>query len=171
MRRLLWLLPLLLAGCMDDGLEDLRDFVRTSDVGMRGKAQPAPEPKPYESFAYANPNGELPDPFRIRKPKKGGQIDSKVERHNKEPLESFPLEALKMVAYLENGKNGANAFVRAPDGHLHKVKVGNYIGMNNGKITAIEPGKITVKEPPLDGEDATSVRINVLQLDDTGAAQ
>ncbi len=170
MKRLLWLLPLLLAGCMDDGLEDLRDFVRTSDAGMRGKAPPAPEPKTYEKFTYLNLNAELPDPFRIRKSKKDNQIDARVEKHNKEPLENFPLEALKMVAYLENKKNGANAIIRAPDGHLHKVKVGNYIGMNNGRITEVESGKITIKEPPIEGEDATTNHMNVLQLDDSGGS-
>lgn len=166
-----FMLPLLLTGCVGDGLEDLRDFVRTSDAGMRGKAMPGPEVKAYQGFAYENQKNPLPDPFKPRKSKKGNQLELLVEKHDKQELENYPLETLKMIAYLEDKKNGPNAVVRASDGHIYRVKVGHYIGMNNGKIIAITGEKITIKETLLDSEDASSERTNTLQLDDSGASQ
>lgn len=171
MRFVYCLLPLLLSGCVGDGLEDLRDFVRTSDAGMRGKALPGPEVKAYQGFTYDNQKTPLPDPFRPRKQKKGNQLELLVEKHDKQELENYPLEGLKMIAFLEDKKNGPNAVVRAPDGRIFRVKVGHFIGMNNGKITAITSEKISIKEILLDSEDVSSERTNTLQLDDSGASQ
>lgn len=164
-------LSLVLSGCVGDGLEDLRDFVRTSDAGMRGKSFPSPEVKVYEGFVYDNQVSQLPDPFKPRKPKKGNQIELSVEKHEKQELENFPLESLKMIAFLEDKKNGPNAIIRAPDNRIFRVKIGNYVGMNNGKITAITSEKVVIKESVLDSEDASRERTNTLQLDDSGAPQ
>lgn len=171
MRWLYWLLPLLLTGCLGDDMEDLREFVRTSDRGMRGKSFPSPEVRVSDAFVYDNPNGALPDPFKPRKPKKNGQLEIAVEKHDKQELENYPLENLKMVAYLENKKNGPNAIIRTPDGRTVRVKVGDYLGMNNGKILEIKNNKVTIREVVLDSDDASSERTNTLQLDDSGATQ
>ena len=57
---------LLLAGCGGEEFQDLRDFVKNAGVDMRGKVEPPPDIKPYESFTYDN-DSNLPDPFKPRK--------------------------------------------------------------------------------------------------------
>jgi type IV pilus assembly protein PilP len=65
---------LLLSACAEEEFQDLRDFVKETGSGMRGKVDPPPEIKPYEPFVYDNSTG-LPDPFKPRKPEaKSGRI-------------------------------------------------------------------------------------------------
>jgi type IV pilus assembly protein PilP len=164
---LLFLLPLLLfAGCGNDEFHDLQDFVANSGANMRGHIEPPPEVKPYEPFTYDN-SANLPSPFKPR------QAERKAEGHKglnepdfsrkKEELEDFPLENLKMVGYLYI-HNVANAVIKAPDGKLHHVKVGNYMGQNFGKIISITETELKLREMVQDSAGDWSERISTLQL-------
>jgi len=159
------LIPLLLAGCGGEEYQDLRDFVKNSGVDMRGKIEPPPEVKPYEYFAYTN-DTNLPDPFKPRKPEKrsgGGGINQPDLDRPKEALEEFPLENLKMVGYLYRSKVGY-AVIRATDGKLHRVKAGNYIGLNFGLIKEVTDTGITIKEMVQDSAGDWTERVSSLQL-------
>ena len=160
------LLPLLLAGCGGEEFQDLRDFVKNSGVDMRGKIEPPPEVKPYESFAFNNDTG-LPDPFKPRKPElhsntAGGLNQPDLDRP-KEALEEFPLESLKMVGYLFQNKVGY-AVIRAPDDKLHRVKAGNYVGLNFGLIKEVTGTEATIKEMVQDSSGDWTERVSTLQL-------
>lgn len=159
------LVSLLLTGCGGEEYQDLRDFVKNSGADMRGKIEPPPEVKPYEHFAYAN-DTNLPDPFKPRKPEKragGGGINQPDLDRPKEALEEFPLENLKMVGYLYRSKVGY-AVIRATDGKLHRVKAGNYIGLNFGLIKEVTDTEIIIKEMVQDSAGDWSERVSSLQL-------
>ncbi|MBI1174220.1 MAG: pilus assembly protein PilP [Sideroxydans sp.] len=163
---LVMLTVLLLAGCGGDEFQDLQDFVKNSGAGLRGKIAPPPEVKPYEPFDYDNSTG-LADPFKPRKPEtrgggRAGLNQPDFDRH-KEELEEFPLESLKMVGFLFQDNVGY-AIIRSPDGKLHRVKQGNYMGQNFGKITEITDGEVTLKEMVQDSAGDWSERISSLQL-------
>ena len=155
----------LLTACGGEEFQDLRDFVKNSGEGMRGKIDPPPEVKPYEPFVYNN-DANLPDPFKPRKPDlqagRGGINQPDLERP-KEALEELPLENLKMVGYLFQ-KNIGYAVIRAPDGKLHRVKSGNYIGSNFGLITEVTDTEVIVKEKVQDSSGDWSDRESSLQL-------
>ena len=51
---LLFIALLMLAGCGGEEFQDLRDFVKNAGADMRGKVEPPPDIKPYESFTYDN---------------------------------------------------------------------------------------------------------------------
>src|SRR3989338_6712163 len=108
----------------------------------------------------------LPDPFKPRKPDlrsgRGGINQPDLERP-KEALEEFPLENLKMVGYLFQNKIGY-AVIRAPDGKLHRVKAGNYIGLNFGLIKEVTEMEVIVKEVVQDSAGDWSDRVSSLQL-------
>lgn len=164
---LLLLLPLfLLAGCGNDEFHDLQEFVLNSGANMRGHIEPPPEVKPYEPFVYDNSAG-LPSPFKPRKPaRKPGAHTGLNEpdfTRKKEELEDYPLENLQMVGYLYI-HNVANAVIRAPDGKLHHVKVGNYMGQNFGKIISITETEVKLKEMVQDSAGDWSERTSTLQL-------
>lgn len=160
------LFSILLTGCGGEEFQDLRDFVKDAGADMRGKIPPPPEVKLYEPFAYDN-QANLPDPFKPRKP------DVRTSGHRganepdfdrpKEALEEFPLESLQMVGYLLQNKVGY-AVIRASDGKLHRVKAGNYVGMNFGLIQQISDTEVTVKEMVQDSAGDWSERISSLQL-------
>ncbi len=147
-------LPLLLclglAACGDQN-DDLRQFVKDAGKDLKGKVAPLPEVKPYTPFSYDA--FEIPDPFKPRKLKpsgKGGGLQPDMDRP-RELLENFPLENLKMVGSLEQ-KDPAKktsvfyGLIKTPDNNIYRVKNGNYLGQNYGKIVSITETEITLKE-------------------------
>lgn len=159
------LVSMLLTACGGEEFQDLRDFVKDSGKDMRGKIPPPPEVKPYEPFAYNN-EANLPDPFKLRKPElRGGRagVNQPDMDRPKEALEEFPLENLKMVGSLSQNKIGY-AVIRAPDGKLHRVKAGNYIGMNFGLIKEVTDTEVKIKEMVQDSTGDWSDRTSSLQL-------
>lgn len=69
----------------------------------------------------------------------------------KQPLESFPLETLSFKGSFK-GKNGAVlALIHSPDGEIERVQRGNYLGVNQGRITNITQTRIDLLEIVPDG--------------------
>jgi type IV pilus assembly protein PilP len=169
MKRLL--LPIaiaVLAGCSSE-IDELKTFVRDSDKNLPRRIDPLPAVKPFEPFAYEG--FDLPDPFKPRKlsvPKEGagGGLAPDLNRR-KEPLEAFPLEQLKMVGTLSQGKD-TFAIVRA-EKTLYRVKKGSYMGQNFGLITDVTEGEIKLKEIVQDSAGDWAERQSVLPLlEETG---
>jgi len=153
----------LLGGCSSE-MDELKQFVRDSDKGLPRRIDPLPAVKPFEPFTYEG--FDLPDPFKPRKlsaPKEGsgGGLAPDLNRR-KEPLESFPLEQLKMVGTLSQG-NDIYALVRA-DKTLYRVKKGNYMGQNFGLITDVTESEIKLKEIVQDSAGDWAERQSVLPL-------
>ncbi len=145
-----WCLALALAGCSGGEYEDLREFTRNAHADRKPRIEPLPEIKPQEVFVY-NPV-QLLDPFapqniRPARAKVGagaGEVRPDMNRR-KEPLEEFPLDALKMVGTLARGKQ-MWAVIQAPDGTVHRSKVGDHLGQNFGMVTKITDEKIDLIE-------------------------
>jgi type IV pilus assembly protein PilP len=153
----------LVAGCSSE-MDELKVFVRDSDKGLPRRIDPLPAVKPFEPFTYEG--FDLPDPFKPRKlsaPKEGtgGGLAPDLNRR-KEPLESFPLEQLKMVGTLSQG-NDIYALVRA-DKTLYRVKKGNYMGQNFGLITDVSDSEIKLKEIVQDSAGDWAERQSILPL-------
>lgn len=148
-RRVLFLILLVaLSGCSSDGMDDLREFVATAHAGKKPKIEPLPEIKPQEPFTYSAEN--LADPFSSRNLKSqatqtAGSGPRPDLNRRKEPLEDYPLDALKMVGTLARGKQ-AWAVIEAPDGTVYRAGVGNHMGQNFGTITRITEDKIDLVE-------------------------
>lgn len=136
-----------LIGCGSDGMDDLRHFVATAHAGKSAKIEPVPEVKTPEQFLYAAVN--LIDPFAPFTRKTAAVIAGSGPRpdmnRRKEPLEEFPLDALRMVGTLNRGKQ-AWAVIQAPDGTVHRAGVGHFMGQNFGKILRIAEDKINLVE-------------------------
>ena len=154
---------LTLAGCGGE-MDELKQFVRESEKGLPRRIEPLPPVKAFEPFTYEG--FDLPDPFKPRKlqDRKDGQQSGLAPDLNrrKEPLEAFPLEQLKMVGTLSQGKD-TYALVRA-DKTLYRVKKGNYMGQNFGLITAVEEGQINLKEVVQDSGGDWVERSTMLQM-------
>ena len=158
---------LALTACFGQPHEDLRQFVKDSENLPHGRVPPVPEVKAYEPFTYAA--FDLIDPFKPRKiePPKGsanGGIAPDLNRR-REPLESYPLESLRMVGTLEQQKQ-VYALVKAPDNGLFRVRPGNYLGQNFGRITEISESAIKLKEITQDSGGNWEEKEQVLLLQD-----
>lgn len=137
---------LMLAACGGEQHSDLREFVKAQDKLPVTRIPPLPEVKPYQAVEY---NAfDLTDPFKPRKiePPKNvatGGIQPDPNRR-REPLEGYPLEALKMVGILK--QKGIFGLIKTPDNTLYQVKAGNYMGQNFGRIVSISDESIKLKE-------------------------
>jgi type IV pilus assembly protein PilP len=106
--------------------------------------------KPYESFEYAA--AELRDPFLptvvdMQEPEPEPLTDNGIspdDNRRKEALEFFELAELQFVGTLEQGN--VWALVRAPDGVIHRVQTGNYMGRNHGRIMSVTENEMKLKE-------------------------
>jgi len=151
-----------LAGC-GGGTSDLKRELEEKKKRPGNRIDPLPEIKPYEVFNY-DPSG-LRSPFQpsvaVVAPGAGGL---RPDAHrNREYLEGFSLDTLKMVGTLHQG--GKNyALLQTKDGLIHRVLPGNHVGQNDGKITAITDSKVTVVEIVPDGLGAYMERQAAISL-------
>jgi type IV pilus assembly protein PilP len=162
------LLPILLLLSACNGGDDPRTFVANAGKDLRGKVQPLPEVKPYEPFVYAAT--DLPDPFKPRKltpPAGSGKAGGlqPPRDHVKQALENYPLEALKMVGTLQQGKMNY-ALIKTPDNNLYRVKQGNYMGQNFGIITQVSDTDVKLTEIVQDSGGDWTERSTSLSLID-----
>ena len=142
--------------CLSAGLtacssadDELARFIEDTKKEPGGRVEPLPEVKPYETFVYAATS--MRSPFVPGGNSGGGagalRPDSK---RNREFLEQFSLDTLKMVGTLKLGGR-MYGLVQTKDGLVHRVSDGNYMGQADGKITEITPAKISVTEIVPDG--------------------
>jgi type IV pilus assembly protein PilP len=161
---------LLAAGCGGDQHSDLREELKGLTKDLRGKVDPLPQVTPYEPVPY-KAEGQV-DPFRASRidvgkdgRPGGAPRNARLEAEQaraKEPLEAFPLESIKMVGTLTQGRE-TFAIVRAGP-NLFRVKKGNYVGQNFGVVTAIDEVQIGLKELVQDGGGDWVERASALQL-------
>lgn len=140
-----------LGGCGMIGMSDLEEFVAQEKAKKSVKIEPIPQIKQYEAFAYVE--GSRRDPYVATVPQRAGGGGSGLQpdlRRNKEPLEEYPLDALRMVGTIELN-NQIYALVNAPDRIVHRVMRGNHMGQNFGAITKIDDAEITLTEIIPDG--------------------
>jgi len=130
--------------------EDLARFIDDTKKEPGGRVEPLPEVKPYETFAYSA--AEMRSPFLPSSPSAGaGMAGLRPDaKRNREFLEQFSLDTLKMVGTLRLGGR-MYGLVKTKDGLVHRVSIGNYLGQADGKITDVTPAKISLIEIVPDG--------------------
>jgi type IV pilus assembly protein PilP len=62
----------------------------------------------------------------------------------REPLEAFELETMAMAGTLL--RQGRAVALVSVDKMLYQVRVGDYMGQNNGRVVKIEEGRIELRE-------------------------
>ncbi|TDJ70559.1 MAG: pilus assembly protein PilP [Proteobacteria bacterium] len=140
------LLCVALSGCGSDGMDDLRDWVIKERKGRKPRVEPLPEIRTQESFVYEADT--LADPFAPFNLKPQGGVaggPSPDINRRKEPLEDYPLDALRMVGTLSRG-NQSWAIIQAPDGIVYRVKNGDHMGQNFGMVTDITEENVKLVE-------------------------
>lgn len=157
------LLPLCLSvtlpGCVSRDISGLENQVAEILARPGGRIEPLPEIKPYQAYSYQSSGQNLDSPFKLFYvldiPEIAGQavVDDgltdemarEVRERNREELEQFELDSLRMVGTLENEANDW-AIVLDPSGVVHRVQQGNYMGKNIGKVINIFEDRIELRE-------------------------
>ncbi|MBX9763323.1 MAG: pilus assembly protein PilP, partial [Pseudomonadaceae bacterium] len=92
-----------------------------------------------------------------------GSVDVKPDESRvRQFLEDFNIETFQMVGTLSNS-GGVFALISGANG-VHRVRVGDYLGRNHGKIQSIDDGKVDVLEIVPDGEGGWLERPRSLSL-------
>ncbi len=156
-----------LTGCGSGGdFNDLQAYMDEVRARPKGAIEPSPKFQPYEAFTYSA--AALRSPFQppvkidlVSRPKGSKEIKPD-EARVKQFLEGFNIEVFEMVGTLSND-SGMFALVNGAGG-VHRVKVGDYLGRNNGRILAVDEAKIDVIEIVPDGEGGWLERPRSLSL-------
>ncbi len=152
------------------GDEELQAWMDESRRNTPVSITKVAEPKVFAPFRY--PATSEVDPFNAAKLRVG--IESPTRNGPKgpdmgrlrEPLESYSLDAFKMVGNLKQGAMVVGLL--KSDSAVHQVRVGNYIGQNFGRIVAISETEVAVRESVQDAAGDWVERDTALRLQESG---
>ena len=145
------LLGLLLAGttACTSGTDEVRQWVAQEKAKKGQPLQPPPVIKTFETFEYTLKAPDDRDPFNVPFDKSEEEERTAGPRPDKnrtpEPLEAFPLDGLKMVGTL-GPASAPVGLLKDPEGVIRRVRPGNYVGQNYGRITAVSENEIQLVE-------------------------
>ncbi|WP_449427466.1 pilus assembly protein PilP [Rhodanobacter umsongensis] len=166
MRALLILGAALVLGGCTRGMSDLRDWVAQEKAKRGAPIPPLPVIKTFETFKYDDQDRR--DPFSPSTAELQASTSNSGPRPDanraKQPLEMFALDTLKMVGTLGAG-SGLEVLVKDPGGVIHRVHVGEYMGLNYGHVTAISDDHIDLVELVSNGNGGWMERPASIALD------
>jgi type IV pilus assembly protein PilP len=140
----------LLSACTDnEGMIALQDYVSSVVNRPPGVIEPPPEFVTYEAFTYsaASLRGpfDLPVDASAALRNQQNNLVRPDENRVREPLENFAIGNLAMVGTL--GRGGETwALIRDENGSVTRVGVGNYLGRNHGRISAVTQNQVDIVE-------------------------
>jgi type IV pilus assembly protein PilP len=153
----------LVAGCSSKD-DNLKEFIAQTKQEQPSGVEPLPEIKPLEPFAYTAQ--VLRSPFVPGGSGGAGAAGVRPNSNrNREYLEQFSLDTLAMVGTLSI-RGSQYALIKAPDGVVHRVLPGNYMGQSDGRIISIDSSRISLTEIVPDGLGGFMERPATLQLAD-----
>lgn len=145
-----------LSGCSDNEFSDLDTFMAEKRARPGGVIEPIPTFKAYEAFAYEATTLRSPfdRPIDVRAlAALSARAALKPDQNRpKEYLERFTLDSLLMVGSLE--RDGQEwTLIRDPEGGVHRVQLGNFLGRDHGKIVNMTDTKLSIIEIVSDGTE------------------
>lgn len=156
-----------LAGCdSSQSTAELHSYLQAA----QGYANTAIEPLPVISAAPAFTYGALAlrNPFQAIAERGAGSWQSSLAGDEldadrpRQFLEGFDLEQFELVGVLSSELQ-ANALLRV-NGVIHRLKVGDYLGRNNGQVASIQASQIEVFELISDGRGGWLERFLTIPL-------
>jgi type IV pilus assembly protein PilP len=156
-----------LVGCnANSEFVDLQAYMDEVRARPKGSIEPMPKFQPYEAFTY-NASG-MRSPFQkpvkidVASQQKGSKDIKPDENRVKQFLEGFNIEVFEMAGTLSDDV-GIFGLLQGGGG-VYRVKVGDYLGRNHGRIVSVTESKIDVIEIVPDGEGGWLERPRSLAL-------
>ena len=165
----------LLAACGDGGVGETRAWMKQVEKQTVPKVKPLPEPKTFEPYGY-DPRAAL-DPFdptkllgeMARMAQAGANANQPDLERPKELLETFPLDTMRMVGTIQKG--GVNYALLQVERSLYRVRSGQRIGQNYGRITRVSEGAVEIRESVQDATGDWVERMAHIELQSRAAAK
>lgn len=141
-----------LQGCIwIEDTSDLRAYVAERSSRPAGGIAPLPEFVPYEAFIYEG--SSLRNPFRALIPESENLLQEISDVYPDpdripEYLEQYAVDNLQMVGTITSPINADQFFalVRDPLGEVHRVQLGEYLGLDSGQVVALDERRIELSE-------------------------
>ena len=168
MTKNLWMLVACFAISACTGSDDLQEYVAQVKARPPQPVEPLPVVKPFVAKKY-HPSTER-TPFAEPQPElvlttaklKKDCVQPDLLR-KKQPLEQFSLDNLTMQGTLGEGV-GLWALILSQEGEVYRVSVGQYMGLNHGRVTKINPDSIELLEYVPDGSGCWTKRTTKLNI-------
>jgi type IV pilus assembly protein PilP len=162
---------LLLAGCSDSDVKEVRDWMAQVKAETRPGVKPLPEPKEFVPFAYGQK--EVVDPFSPNKllvelAKVAEASNNPLKPDTSRPrelLENYPLDTMRMVGAMQ--KSGASYGLLQIDKAVFQVRAGQRIGQNFGMVTRVSDGAVDIRETVQDAAGEWVERMTKLELQES----
>ena len=164
---LLPMMVVMLSAC-SESMEDLNKYITSVKERPADPIPPIPPVRTYTPYEYAGDIGR--DPFRASLNE--GSDDERSSNKNgprpdfersKEYLERYELDTMSMVGTFRK-EESFWALIRDPEGVVHRVPAGNFIGKNHGQVVAISDTQISLSELISDGAGGWLVREAAIAL-------
>jgi len=145
---------LFLGACGGSDVSDLERFVSDKTERPGGLIEPIPTFTAYEAFAYSAQGMRSP----FDRPVEVVQLAALRLRSTVAPdrararefLEQFSVDSLMLVGKLK--RQGVEwALLRDPSGGIHRVREGNYVGPDHGKVVDVGDDYVAIMEIVTDG--------------------
>ena len=144
-----------IAGCSgQDDMSELKKYVIDVKARKPSKIESTPQFKTSEQYTYPTETRRSPFmPIKRQVAQNTGRSssiypDTKRER---EPLEMYPLDALRMVGTLMQGEK-TWAMVVTPEGTITRITIGEHLGRNFGRISKITEKEMQIVETIPEGD-------------------
>ena len=160
-----------LAGCSSADEDELQRWMVEQRNATKPRVVRLAEPTKFTPQPYTQESAV--EPFNVQKLTQALKRESNQSTSNaaliatelarrKEPLESSPLDTVAMVGSLV--KAGQPVALVRVDRLLYQVRVGNYLGMNYGRITKVSETEMSLREIVQDAAGEWIERTATLQL-------
>lgn len=155
------LVVVLLSACTQD-MDDLNKYIAAVKARPADPISPIPPVKTYTPYEYDGLSGRNPFIASISegvddvRSTAGTGPRPDFER-SKEYLERYELDTLSMVGTFSK-EESYWALVRDPEGVIHRVPVGDYIGRNHGQVVNISNSQVGLSELISDGAGGWLIR-------------
>jgi len=167
---LLLMIMMTLSACFDAGDQDLRQWVDEVKARPATGIEPLPEIRPYEAFIYSAEH--LRSPFQSARPEAIGELGSLEScgsnvrpdpNRVREELEDFALQSLQMVGSMS--QEGVTwALIKQDSGSIHRVQIGNHLGLNHGQIVNISEQNLQLMETVPNGQGCWEARPMTMEV-------
>ena len=160
----------LLAGCSDSDVKEVRQWMAKTKADTKPNVPPLSEPKTFIPYAYTLRDEIDPyDPNKLlaelaKAAAKDNKFKPDMDRR-KELLESYPLDAMKMVGMMQ--KAGVTYALLQIDKAVHQVKVGQHLGQNYGTVVALGEAGVNIRELVQDASGEWVERMSKLELQES----
>ena len=168
MRTLLWLLPLGLGlmGCQAN-TDSIEQFIAKTHTNAKAKVKPLATPYIFvaESFVMTSKRVPFlrPRPELLLAKQANSSCWQPLNDHQPTQLETFPLEQLSMKGAIGHQRQ-LWGLIYTPKGELVKIKPGQFVGLNRGKVIKVSDKLIEIEETLPDGKGCWLTRPAKLAL-------